>query len=198
MYLENSSAPFIVHIPGFNGYLTPRFIVNADEWRVRKVIHLQQQKLSTLQVTDRSRPGFTFTIVRNDGDVFGLLDENNQPVPGVSRDKIISYLQFYEFLNYEFTEKTLSAAQADSLRQTTPFRTIVVEETGGQSTRINLWRRPQTSATVHKSDPAGVPYTYDIDRMNATLNGDTTLLVVQYFSYEKLFRSPGDFVSGQP
>lgn len=198
MYLENSSAPFIVHIPGFEGYLTPRFIVNADDWMIRKVIHLTQKQLRRLHVTDRSRPGYTFTIARTDEDEFSLLDENNQPVSGVSRDKIISYLQFYEFLNYEFTEKTLTAAQADSLRQTTPFRTIVVEETGGQSTRVDLWRRPQTSSTVHKSDPAGVPFSYDIDRMNATLNGDTTLLVVQYFSFEKLFRSPGNFISGQP
>jgi len=90
-------------------------------------------------------------------------------------------------------EKSLVPAQRDSLRSTTPFRSIVLVKTNGDTSRIDLWRRPITTQTVNKSMEDGTPYPYDIDRMTATINKDTSLIIVQYFSYERLFLKPADF-----
>lgn len=195
MYLENSSVPFITHIPGFNGYLTPRYIIRADDWKIKNVFRLKPDQLKSLSVTDRERPGYIFTITNTGTGNYRLTDEKGMEVQNVSQDKIYSYLQFYGLLNYEMTEKTLKPEQSDSLKATQPFRTIILTDQKNNVSKVDLWRRPLTENTTNRSNEAGIPYPYDIDRMTARINNDTALVVVQYFTFEKLFRKPGDFIN---
>ena len=197
MYLENSTVPFITHIPGFDGYLTSRFSVNELDWIEKSVFRVTPSGLKSLAVTDRSQPGRTFTIKNNNDGSYSLLDSTGTPVNGISHDKIISYLELYRSLNYELPEKTLSASQHDSILKVPPFRSIVVTDNGDNATRIDLWRRPITSATLHKGYDDNSPFDFDVDRMTASLNGDTALIVVQYYSFEKLFRKTSDFMAPQ-
>ncbi|MFN5324986.1 MAG: DUF4340 domain-containing protein [Bacteroidota bacterium] len=194
MYMENSTVPFIIHIPGFNGYLTPRYITNKTDWMVKNVFRLKSGDLKSLEVVDRQRPGFAFRIDADPatGD-FLIYDGFGNSVEGVSQDKVIDYLGRYSMLNFESLEKTLAPNQRDSIRAVLPFRSIAMVKTNGDSSRIDLWRRPITSQTPNKTLEDGTPFPFDIDRMTATLNRDTSLVVVQYFSFERLFLKPSDF-----
>lgn len=193
MYLENSAVPFVVHIPGFDGYLTPRFIVTEEEWRMKSVFRVENGNLKMLAVTDRQQANKSFVITRNQQGAYALADGNGSPLNDISQDKIINYLESYRILNYEMNEKSLSAAQQDSIRATPPFRTIELTDANGKVTRVDFWRRPLTNTTVNKGTEDGVPFPYDVDRMIAMINKSPELVVVQYFSFEKLFRSISDF-----
>ncbi|MBK7388020.1 MAG: DUF4340 domain-containing protein [Bacteroidetes bacterium] len=195
MYLENSDLPFIIHIPGFDGYLTTRFIVKETDWIVKKVFRLADGELKSLKVTDREREASIYAIENNGNGTYRMSDESGNPINEVSQDKIISYLQFFSSINYEMEEMSLSQHQRDSIRAAVPFRSITLIKNDGTSTSIDLWRRPQLSSTVNKTNEAGQPYLYDIDRMTAKFQGDTNLIVVQYFSFEKLFRRIPDFTN---
>jgi hypothetical protein len=194
MYMENSTVPFITNIAGFDGYLTPRYITERADWIVKNVFRLAEGQLLSLSVADRERPGFAFKIERNQttGDCM-LFDGFEKPVSNISQDKITDYLQKYRVLNFEGLEKSLLPNQRDSLRAQTPFRSIVMIKNNGDTSRIDLWRRPITTQTVNLSMEDGTPYPYDIDRMTASLNKDTSLIIVQYFSFERLFLKPSDF-----
>lgn len=198
MFVEGAVAPFITHIPGFEGYLTPRYFVREEEWRVKNVFRLDYNRLESLIVLDRQRPGFAFTIARDGNNDFSLMDANGNAVSDVSQDKVINYLQVFSYLNYEREENTLTPQQVDSMLATEPFRTIQLKEKDGKSTLLELWRRPITERTVNKEREDGFKYPYDIDRMTGRMNNDTTLIVVQYFSFERLFRSPADFLVNNP
>lgn len=198
MYVEGAPAPFVTHIPGFEGYLTPRYFVRAEDWRVKNVFRLDYNLLESLIVIDRQRPGFAFTIERDANNDFTLLDADGNAVNDISQDKVINYLQAFGYLNYEREENTLTPQQVDSMLATEPFRSIQLKEKGGKSTYLELWRRPITERTINKEREDGFKYPYDIDRMTGRLNNDTTLIVVQYFSFERLFRSPGDFLVNNP
>ncbi|MDQ3051093.1 MAG: DUF4340 domain-containing protein [Bacteroidota bacterium] len=194
MYLENSTVPFITHIPGFDGYLTPRFIVNEEEWRVKNVFRLNDGSLKSLSVTDRQQKDKSFTITQDQKGNYSLSDGEAKNLGNVSQDKIINYLQSYRMLNYEMNEKSLTPEQKDSVKATSPFRTIVLVDETGKSTQIDFWRRPLTGSTVNKALEDGTPFPYDVDRMIGSINKDPELIVVQYFSFEKLFRRPADFL----
>ncbi len=193
MYLENSSQPFIVHIPGFDGYLTPRYIIDESEWIVRNVFKLDEGSLDKLHVTDRLRPGYEFQIGRQpDGDYL-VMDGRGELVQNISQDKVINYLLSYRLLNYEKVEKLLDGATLDSVRATTPFRSIVLSDNKGKTTRVDFWRKPISEHTVNKGLEDGTVFPHDVDRMLGSINGDTTLVNIQYFSFEKLFLKPADF-----
>jgi hypothetical protein len=192
MYIENSTVPFITHIPGFDGYLTPRYIVNESDWKMKVVFRHAPDQIKSLIVVDRERPAFGFKIEKND-DNFHVFDSQGKVVPDVSQDKVIDYLNSYRSLNYEMEERSLNASQKDSLLKTTPFRTISLVDKTGRENLAHFWRRPLTATTVNKTQPDGTPYNYDIDRMTARTADTGELIVVQYYSFEKLFRNPGDF-----
>lgn len=193
MYMENSSVPFITSIAGFNGYLTPRYITERTDWVVKNVFRLKEGELVSLSVADRERAGHAFRIEKPQGaSDYLLFDGFEQPVGNISQDKIIDYLQGYSALNFEGLEKGLIPNQRDSMRATTPFRTIVLVKADGDTTRIDLWRRPVTVQTSNMN-MEGNTYSFDIDRMTGAMNRDTSLILVQYFSFERLFLKPSDF-----
>ncbi len=194
MYLENSSVPFVAHVPGFDGYLTPRFIVKEEEWRMKNVFKVENGKLKIIAVTDRSQANKSFVITRDQQGSYNLTDGNDNLLNGVSQDKIINYLESYKMLNYEMDEKSLTPAQKDSIVALPPFRTIVLTDENGKVTHVDFWRRPLTRETVNKATEDGVPFPYDVDRMIAMINKNPDLVVVQYFSFEKLFRKTSDFL----
>jgi hypothetical protein len=195
MLIDGSDVPFVTHIPGFDGYLTPRYIVKESEWRTKRVFKLTPDEISRVRVLDRSRDNYIMTIEKKDDGGFIVMDGNDVELPGVSEDKVLNYLSYYSFINYEMGESTLTAVQLDSLTSTTPFRELSLTRSDGDATNIEFWRRPITASTVHKTNAAGKEFPFDVDRMVARLNGDTALIVVQYYTFDKLFRSPADLMT---
>lgn len=66
MHLEGSSVPFVTHIPGFNGYLTPRYITKLSDWKTRRIFKYDAGQVKTLTAVDRERPGLEIRL-ENDG-----------------------------------------------------------------------------------------------------------------------------------
>lgn len=194
MLIEGSDVPFVTHIPGFDGYLTPRYIVKESDWRTKRVFNLAPSEINRVSALDRSREGYHIIIEKLDDGNFSVKDGSGNTLQGISDDKVMNYLSFYSFINFEMNESTLSSEQLDSLTTTTPFRELSLTASDGNDTNIEFWRRPITASTVHKTNAAGKEFPFDVDRMVARLNGDTALIVVQYYTFDKLFRSPADFL----
>jgi len=194
MYLDGSSVPFVTQIPGFNGYLTPRFITNSSDWKTHRLFRYTPGAIQTLAAVDKEVKGYYIKLEADGKGDYILYDSNGKKVEPVSQDKITSYLQFYESINYEMEETSISPDQRDSLLKTIPYREISITGMDGLNKRIELWRRPITPSTTHKTNASGDPFAYDIDRMTARFNNDTALVVVQFFVFDKLFRKPADFV----
>lgn len=194
MYLENSTVPFVTHIPGFDGYLTPRFTVDETDWSEKSVFRVSLDNFKSLSVTDREKTEKTFAISAVNKGSYSVTDQVGKEIAGISQDKVIDYLGYYKNLNYEQKERSLSLPQHDSILGVIPFRTVVFTDGQNNVTTVDLWRRPITESTLHKSYEDGTTVPFDVDRMTASINKDTSLIVVQYYSFEKIFRAPTDFL----
>ena len=62
MYLEGSSVPFIMQIPGFNGFLSTRYYANEQEWRDKALLHCDPQQITHVLINDLSSPDSTIEI----------------------------------------------------------------------------------------------------------------------------------------
>lgn len=193
MHLEGSSVPFVTHIPGFNGYLTPRYITKVSDWKTRRIFKYEAADIASLTAIDKDMPGYYIRIEKGKDGNYALFDSSGKAVENISQDKVISYFRMYQMVNFESEETSLTASQRDSVLNSVPFRFISVTTTDGKTRSISLWKRPQTPSTTNKTNSAGDPFPYDIDRMTARMEGDTAVIVVQYFMLDKLFRKPTDF-----
>lgn len=187
MLLENdgvkSSAPFIMHIPGFNGYLTTRFYANSLQWRDAAVFNYEPKEIKSLQIHYFEQPENSFTIKQTLGQ-FSLYDEQAKPVEKIDSSKVLQYLGMYEKIYYEMVVMNeLSQAKKDSVMASTPFFKIELEDIFGKTTKIVAYHMPNYRKV---EDENGVPFPNDVDRMYAVLDDNNFLIYIQFHTFDKI------------
>lgn len=193
MYLEGSSVPFIMHIPGFNGYLTPRFFTAENGWRRRIIFAYEPALIKSIQVTDMLQPDSGFTITRQGDSTYAVTTVSNNPVQPVSNEKTRSYIVSYKLVGYEAIDDKITEHLKDSILKAGPFKKVSVSSVDGRVKEAVVYRRPVMENTLNKVDESGNQFSFDRDNLYVTITGDTTLYLCQYYTWDKLLKTPGYF-----
>ena len=53
MILENSSEPYVVSIPGFNGYLSSRFSCEENDWKDKIIFNYDKNEIESVHLNYR-------------------------------------------------------------------------------------------------------------------------------------------------
>ncbi|MCC7232720.1 MAG: hypothetical protein IT242_07230 [Bacteroidia bacterium] len=193
MMLENSSVPFITEIPGFNGFLTPRYSTNAADWKDPVVFRYLPDEIRSVSLNYPSYPDEGFSLIRNAGH-FSLADIRGTILPGRPDSvKVENYLMLYDGLYYESTETSLSENQKDSILRHSPIAEILVRDLAGTEKGILLYPMAPNNSTLTLQDSLGHPLKYDLDRMTGVLQPQKEWVVVQHYQFDRLLRKKSDF-----
>ncbi len=199
MYLENSTVPFVMHIPGFNGFLTPRYFTNYHNWKERYVFKYPKGSIAEVKVTDKEFVDGTFAIkYNNEQNRYELYDAAGKVISQAMPDRISAYLDFYNELSYEGVAEKLDRRKADSLAVAGSFLYIDVKDRNGKTKHVEFIRKPVDRRTLSEFDKEGNPPKYDLDRMLTRIDNDTALVTTQYGLFEKLFLKTEQFYAVQP
>ncbi|HKR04919.1 MAG TPA: hypothetical protein VJY62_09805 [Bacteroidia bacterium] len=195
MYLENSSVPFVLFIPGFDGYLTTRFILDEDEWKQHLVFDVGIENISSVISQDMEQPQNSIMITRQSNGDFLLSNYSDKsPVAGAEQNKIQHYMAGFTNLNYE-VESRSSKEYLDSIKSAGPFRILTVTDTKNKTTSVKMFRMPVTEKSKGMyENAAGEQMQFDPDKMFAQVNNESGLKVLQYYAFGKFFKKPSDFL----
>ncbi|MEP7265509.1 MAG: hypothetical protein ABI772_13470 [Bacteroidota bacterium] len=193
MYLEGSSVPFIMHIPGFNGYLTPRFFVSENGWRRRIIFAYEPALIKSVQVTDILQPDSGFIIQRQGDSVYTVTSASGAAVQPVSKEKTRSYIVNFKVVGYESIDEKDPKEVRDSILKVGPFKKLAIASVDGRVKEVLAYRRPIMENSMNKVDPEGNPLPYDKDNLYVMIQGDPTLYLCQYFTWDKLLKTPSYF-----
>ena len=102
MYLSGSTNPFIVHIPSFNGFLSPRYgiqgnTISEKDWRSTNIFSLKAEKIESVIVNYIQQPEKSFTLTT---DSMILLNNLGLEV-SYNKEKILKLLNAFKLLNCE-------------------------------------------------------------------------------------------------
>jgi hypothetical protein len=102
MLMDNSENPYIVHIAGFNGFLSPRYGIQGYEldinnWRDNTVFKIETEIINEISLIDLEENNNSFTLKTKP---LSLLDINNNDIK-YDLDKVIQYLNNFSQLNSE-------------------------------------------------------------------------------------------------
>ncbi len=199
MYLEKSSVPFVVHIPGFDGYLTPRFSPVAGSWVPNVVFDHGTAEIARLHCDNRAEPASSFEI-RAEGDGFVVAaSPGGEPVEGVSQNKVNSYLEYFGKLYYEFTAKDLPDEKLDSIRATEPFLVMTLDSRDGGHRTARMFRMPRQKSDEELLEMGIVNNKpYDTDRFYVQIDDDARMHAAQYYVFGKLFIRPASLMDNGP
>ncbi|MGZ4090544.1 MAG: hypothetical protein ACXVNO_07475, partial [Bacteroidia bacterium] len=77
---ENYKDPFVLFIPGFQGFLMPRFIAKEGEWRDRVVMNFTPPQMKQVRLINNEQPDSSFTIELLNTNTFKVKDARNNEI----------------------------------------------------------------------------------------------------------------------
>lgn len=185
--------PHIMYVPGFTGYLTPRFNPDTNVWRSRSLFNVPTDDIDELNVTYTQSPEKSFVIKRLAKDSFEIntADTKYRVYEKPSSKAILQYLSFYNNINIESFEN--ENPERDSVLMQTPFCLISVSLTNGKTLDANLYYMPRNKRSKLQFDSKGEPLAYDIDHYYATIHQGRDFVMVQHYTLGKILRAYREF-----
>ncbi len=193
MLLEGSNVPFLMHIEGFRGYITPRYFTNINEWRTNAIFALPPQQIQSIQLDFPKEPTKSWKINKSESNSLGFeinYLQTGKLFSAIDTGYLARYIKRYEMVYFEGFEETKTQNYIDSIIDTTPEQIYTVTDTQGNSTEIKVYLKPVKKGS---EDYDGNPIDCDLDRLYGYLN-NKDFVVIQHVIFDPLEKRPEDFL----
>lgn len=190
MMLEGSSVPFIVHIPGFVGYLSSRFFIDEINWRSTEIFKYNFNDIKAISVRNEDDPKASFRLESSGRNQYSITSPEGVTVAGtLDTVGIRFYISQFERVNFEFFGDSIPQRTKDSLLTAKPYRTLMLEDHAQKTRKLVAWKRPGNG----KVDDEGNLLQWDDERMWALVD-DQSWVIIQYYVFNNLFATYNNFV----
>lgn len=189
MMIEGSDLPYLVHIEGFYGFLSPRFSPHESDWRTKNIFKYLPKDIAeiTLNYPKNSEKGFT--IIQNPDGKIQLLNSARIPVNTYDSSIVLDYLDRFRNINFESWEETKTPFFIDSVANSIPEVVYTVVDKLGNSTQVETFLKPM----IGGMDMDGNPIDHDQDRMYARMNKEE-FVIIQYYVFDPVFHELNYFL----
>ena len=186
MMLENSSAPFIMHIPGFEGYLYSRYYAIPELWRSTALYRYKAQDIKQIKFADLKNEKNSWELIHNNNH-FTLNDYQGKSIANFDTLKAREFLtQFYQ-VNCEGFVKDIEPERKDSILKSNPKSIFTIVPVQGPQKELKCFTK---KLMVETFDMNGKLMDVDVDRFYGMLNNNhEDLILLQNFVFDNLMVS---------
>ena len=181
MIMEGAKKAYVIHIPGFNGFLTPRFNIDgrkisSDLWRSRKIF--KESKIDSIQLQYHEAPNRNFTLdAVNCNIVYGKSQKQQ-----IDSTSCADYLKHIQQVNCEGFANDLN--KKDSLLASQAFHTLTIYYNNGTEETLNTYHKKPKRKEYQ--DIEGNPLKHDLDRLYSFDGED--MLLIQYYTFNPILQ----------
>jgi hypothetical protein len=187
--MEGSSIPCVVYLPGFRGYVSPKYSASEDAWKSRNIVRLRMSKIQQISSIDFIEPANSFRIVRSGNRSFDIIQiASNQKIPLYDTLRLLDFLSDFRDLNYESYSIGLTKAEKDTVFNR-KFKEVKIEDIDGKITTISMFYLEDEAddEDFEDSNDARITRLFNRDRFYAIINGNKNELVrCQYFVFDRI------------
>jgi hypothetical protein len=186
MVMENSSAPFIMHLPGLHGYLTTRYFTDEWGWRSTALYRYKPSEIDAVEIVYHTKPEYSFKIENIlSGELKLTNPSNGESYTNVNQIAVKNYLNGFSNINFEFYADDVRHDYRDSLATHCKFFDITITDKEGKKNVLNAYQIPVTEGNTENPFD-GSTIEYDVDRMYAHINNKDGYVVIQYFVFDDI------------
>lgn len=155
MYLPGTSRPCVTQIPGHDGYLTPYFNTNLNNWRSPIILDIPASEISILRILWPNNPNMGFEIRKN-GDDVSLHDANGKAIE-VPRNRMLAYLDMFTGISRETGEPAgiNKTSEKDSILNSKPLFEVQIQKTNGKWAGLKVYLRKISTETYSPENKIG-------------------------------------------
>jgi hypothetical protein len=192
MILEGSKSPFVMHIPGFLGFLSIRYTPLIAEWRERVIFRYSPNEIKQIKVNYPENQDNSFIIDYNNNKDFNIATINGKKVNfEIDTLKMKEYLAMIKFVGFEaYIDENLQKQKIDSLISQPILVQFDITDKNGITNTLKTYRRQNIT---QQYDDQGNPYEWDIDNLYGIINNDTEAVILQYYIIDPISFILSDF-----
>lgn len=193
MYRDGDKEPYIIHIPSFRGYLTPRFVSDPMSWRSHVIVHWDITKLQSVDLNIPATPEESYTVLR-DGDGF-VFKQAGETVPDFDTARVAQMLSCFHNLNFDEFASQVPNSNMDTSFNAGPRAILHITNTEGVTREVKTYIKYNnpTDSLVMRNDE--LYEMFDLNRLYAIIDNTDTVLI-QYFVFDNILQ-PASFYLGQ-
>lgn len=162
-----SEEPYITHMEGFTGFLTPRFFTSEMEWRYTGYYSYPELNFTEVQVIDNYAPQNSVKVEYLGGNNISLftnyqpaLESYNTQVSDFDSLLVKDLLLLFKKVHFDSYNTLLRPEAMDSMDKVIPAYTLRVKEKSGNYKDLRLYNK---RAAVEKYDEEGNLKPWDLD-----------------------------------
>ena len=158
MILDNSSEPYVLEIPGFNGYLSSRFSCEINDWKGKTIFNYKKDEIEKVSIKNKDKER-SFEISSNDS---------------ISN----MYFSNFENINCEKFLKNNTKFNIQEILNREVIFEINIKLKNGNSSSLKAFEKKSSEKGRSKNKQ------FDTERFYALFNNE--LILVQYNQFENI------------
>lgn len=194
-YRKGDKLPYIIHIPGFRGFLAPRFPTSATAWRSHRIVAVDIKHLSRVELEIPASPEESFAIFR-DGDDFRMeLTATHSLVNTFDTARVAQMLSSFTNLNFDEYASAVPNVELDSSLSEAPRTILRITDTEGNTHEVKTYIKYHNPEDRKAMPDPEMYETFDVNRLYAIVDSKDTVLI-QYFIFDNILQ-PASYFMGK-
>ncbi len=188
MLLDGAKDPYVVHIPRFRGFLSPRYSPKPDDWISHEVFKHTLSDIKSVSVDFFEKPSESFKV--NVTDSYGnykltkSIDGTN--VTTYDTLKLLNFLTSFTDLRYESRLNNLmSPIRMDSITSSPPMYNITLVDNKNDTVSVVCFAKRSLPEEI-KEEAYFELIPDDRDRFHALINNGDDFVLMQYYIFDKI------------
>ncbi|MBP8034501.1 MAG: hypothetical protein KAZ71_07870 [Bacteroidia bacterium] len=181
---ENYEEPFITHIPGFDGFLSSRYLTDAVDWRDRLILNYRPPQIKQIKLELHGDPDSSFVIDLFSMQRFGLKTKKGSIA--FEEDKMKQYIAYFQNVNCEIVLDKKDKIVDSLSKSAIPFATLTITDRNNGNSSCEFFHK---QAIAEKNKEYGIDYKYDPDRLFVRYNNGKDYGVAQFYVFGKILQT---------
>lgn len=195
MMMEGAKHIYVVSMPGFRGFVSPRYSFNESDWRDHTVFSAKISQIKEVKYEFANAPKESFKIVAVGNRRFNLVRLfDDQVAPRYDTAKVMDQLMLFRSLKYEAFVEQMEPQKKDSILRFNLFQTTTLTENSGKVTKVKMYRLPEL-LIKDQQQMDKVEMDYSRDKFYIVMNDSKDMQIAQYFVFERLLQPLGYYLS---
>ena len=183
---ENHKTPFLTHLIGFEGYLTPRYEPSPNTWRDLKIFFFPKNAIQSVEINypDNPENNFKLKLVNSEYALF----QENQKIES-NPNSIKKYLLNFKSIAAEnLLQSSVKDTVLQKIKKQNIWFSLSVTNFLGKTTTVKGYKKKMPPGSTNS---IGAPLLYDPDRFYGFCF-DNELATLQHYVFEPLLKIKSD------
>ena len=179
MKIKESSKPFIVYVPGYDGDIGSGFTLNELFWQPYTVFNLLPSEISSVNLENFSDTASSFSIINRNHHYF--LSGNASKMTGWDSSRVFRYISYFAWVPFESWALNIGETEKKSIEAKQPLYRISVDNITGKRSVLTLWGMLKGTKEI------------DSDRLLGKTDEKDELFIIRYFDIDPLIKKRSYF-----